>query len=406
MAKTPAALVIDQDVQSRYETRQIVKASGLTVAGEAGYGMEALTTARETNPDVIFVGVNEPMERPLQTVEQLAAAFPETPLVVMSDSKEIESARKAMMAGARDFLTRPVKPEMLRSSVLKAMEAEENRRLRKAGAHVSTDAQGTVVTVFGAKGGIGKSTVATNLAVALAKNSNHSVVIVDLDNGFGDVPGMLDIKPERTLQDLVRDIDRVEKDDLRKYLVRHQLSGLDVLCGPGVLEWRKITPEDVGKVIEALTRSYDTVVLDTSGMLNELAELALELGTIVLWVTTTEFASVKDSLEAMRALTQLSIPQERIRILTNAISPDDAVRPSAVEEALGREVFWSIPYDRKVRQGTHLGQPIVITSPQSVAAKSFGDLATLIAGGRVEQKGKMFGGFRWRTTSQPAPAEG
>ena len=405
MAKTPAALVIDQDVQSRYETRQIVKASGLTVAGEAGYGMEALTTARETNPDVIFVGVNEPMERPLQTVEQLAAAFPETPLVVMSDSKEIESARKAMMAGARDFLTRPVKPEMLRSSVLKAMEAEENRRLRKAGAQVGTAAQGTVVTVFGAKGGIGKTTVATNLAVALAKNSNHSVVIVDLDNGFGDVPGMLDIKPERTLQDLVRDIDRIEKDDLRKYLVRHQLSGLDVLSGPSVLEWRKIAPEEVGKVIEVLCRSYDTVVLDTSGMLNELAELALELGTIVLWVTTTEFASVKDSLEAMRALTQLSIPQERIRILTNAISPDDAVRPSAVEEALGREVFWSIPYDRKVRQGTHLGQPIVITSPQSVAAKSFGDLATLIAGGRVEQKGKMFGGFRWRA-SQPAPAEG
>ena len=105
------------------------------------------------------------------------------------------------------------------------------------------------------------------------------------------------------------------------------------------------------------------MVLDTSGMLNELAEMAVEMATIVLWVTTTEFASVKDSLEAMRALKMLSYSQERVRIVMNAISPDDGVRPSVVQDALQRDVFWNIPYDKKVRQGTHLGQPIVITAP-------------------------------------------
>ena len=79
----------------------------------------------------------------------------------------------------------------------------------------------------------------------------------------------------------------------------------------------------------------------------------------MLWVTTTEFASVKDSLEAMRALKMLSYSQERVRIVMNAISPDDGVRPSVVQDALQRDVFWNIPYDKKVRQGTHLGQPIV-----------------------------------------------
>lgn len=407
MAKTPSALVIDQDVQARFDMRQVVKASGLTVAGEAGYGMEATTVARETSPDVIFVGVNEPMERPLQTVESLAAVLPETPIIIYSDSREIESARRAMLAGARDFLTKPVKPEVLRQSVLKAMEAEEARRMRKSGGATAAAAQGTVVTVFGAKGGIGKSTIATNVAVALAKQGGGSVIIVDLDNGFGDVTGMLDVKPDRTLLDMARDIEKVDIDDLRKFVVKHNLSGLDVLTGPGVLDWRKVAVEDVRRIIEMLARSYDTIVLDTSGMLSELSELAMEVATIVLWVTTTDFASVKDSLEAMRALQQLSYSQERIRLVTNAISPDDGVRPQAVSEALQREVFWSIPYDRKVRQGTHLGQPIVITSPQSVAAKSFTDLATLIAGGRVDSGKKAFGGFKWRgTNAQAAPAEG
>jgi pilus assembly protein CpaE len=299
-----------------------------------------------------------------------------------------------------------VKPDVLRQSVLKAMEAEENRRLRKSGSGTVAPTQGTVVTVFGAKGGIGKSTVATNLAVSLAKKSNTSVVIVDLDNGFGDVAGMLDLRPERTLLDLIRDIEHVDREDLKRYLVRHQLSGLDVLAGPSILDWRKVNSEDVRGVINLLTSNYDTVVIDTSGVLNDMSELAVELGTIVLWVTTVEFASVKDSIDALAAMRQLSLSEERVRIITNAVTADDGVRPSTVEEALQRDVFWSIPYDRKVRQGTHLGQPIVITSPNSVASKSFGDLATLIAGGRVAQKGKVLGALRWRPTGQPAAAEG
>lgn len=406
MAKTPAALVVDQDVQARFEMKQVVKACGLSFAGESSYGMEAMTVANELHPDVIVVGVNEPMERPLQTVESLVGLMPDTPVLIYSESREIDSARKAMLAGARDFLTRPVRPDVLRQSVLKAMEAEENRRLRKTGFLPSSATRGTVVTVFGAKGGIGKSTISTNLAVALAKHKSASVVSIDLDNGFSDMASMLDVKAERTLGDLVRDVDKVDRDDLKKYLYRHEMSGLDVLAGPSVLEWRKIAVDDVKRVVELLAKNYDTVVLDTCGTLNELSELAIELGTLVLWVTTTEFASVKDSIEAMRALKMLSYSNDRVRVVMNAISPDDGVRPNVVEDAMQREVFWNIPYDKKVRQGTHLGQPIVITSPQSPAAKNFFDLATLISGGRVEQQRKMLPGFKWRGATQPAVAEG
>ncbi len=406
MAKTPSALIVDTDIQARFEAKQVVRASGLTVAGECGFGMEAVSAANELKPDVILVGVGEPMERPLQTVESLQSLLPDTPILVYSGSKEIETIRKVMMSGARDYLARPVKPETLRDSVMLALEAEEKKKLRQMGQLPSAATAGTIVTVFGAKGGIGKSTISTNVAVALARMERSSVVLVDLDNGFGDVAGMLDVTPERTLADMVRDIDLIEREDISRYVVKHDLSDLDVLAGPTVLEWRKISEDDVRKVIDFLARHYDTVVLDTSGMLNELAEMAVDIATIVLWVTTTEFASVKDSLEAMRALKLLSYSQERVRIVMNAISPDDGVRPSVVQDALQRDVFWNIPYDRQVRKGTHLGQPIVITAPQSVAAKSLTDLATVIAGGRLEKPGgKILGGFKWRPGSASAMAE-
>jgi pilus assembly protein CpaE len=404
VAKTPSALIVDTDVQARYEAKQAVKASGLTVAGECGFGIEAVSSATEFRPDLIIVGVGEPMERPLQTVETLQSLMPETPILVYSDSKEIETIRKAMMAGARDFLTKPIKPETLKASALAALESEEKKKLRQLGQLPTAATAGTVVTVFGAKGGIGKSTISTNLAVALARMERSSVCIVDLDNGFGDIAGMLDVRPERTLFDMVRDLDMLERDDIERYVTKHELTNLDIMAGPTVLDWRKIAPDQVRRAVEFLAKNYDTVVLDTSGMLNELAEMAVEVATIVLWVTTTEFASVKDSLEAMRALKLLSYSQERVRIVMNAISPDDGVRPAVIQDALQRDVFWNIPYDRKVRQGTHLGQPIVITQPNSVAAKSLTDLATVIAGGRIDKGGKLLPGFKWRG-SQTATAD-
>jgi len=403
VAKTPSALIVDTDIQARFDVKQVVKACGLTIAGECGFGMEAVSSANELRPDVVLIGIMEPMERPLQTAESLQSLLPDTPILVYSELRDVDTIRKAMMAGARDFLTKPIKPETLRASVLASLEAEEKKKLRSLGQLPTAATSGTIVTIFGAKGGIGKSTISTNVAVALARMERSSVCVVDLDNGFGDIAGMLDIKPERTLADLVRDIDQIDRDDIQRYVTRHELSELDVLAGPTVLEWRRISPDEIRRVIEILAQNYDTVILDTSGMLNELAEMAVEIATIVLWVTTTEYASVKDSLEAMRALKLLSYSQERVRIVMNAISPDDGVRPSVVQDALQRDVFWTIPYDKKVRQGTHLGQPIVITAPQSIAAKSLTDLATIIHGGRIEKGGKLLSGFRWRAGGGAQP---
>ncbi|MBF6600089.1 MAG: P-loop NTPase [Dehalococcoidia bacterium] len=404
MAKTPAALIVDGDVQARFETKQAVKASGLTLAGECGYGMEAVSAASELRPEVVLIGVGEPLERPLQTAESLQSLLPDTPIIVYSDSKDIETIRKAMMAGARDFLTKPLRAGPLKASVLAALEAEEKKKLRQLGQLPAAPTAGTIITVFGAKGGVGKSTISSNLAVALARLESSSVCIVDLDNGFGDIAGMLDVKPERTIADMARDADQIDRDDISRYVARHALSELDVLAGCSVLEWRSLAPEQVRRVIELLATAYDKVVLDTSGMLNELAELAVDMATMILWVTTSEFASVNDSIHAFRALGHLNYSQERIRIVMNAISPDDVIRPSILQDALRRELFWSIPYDKRVRQGTHLGQPIVITAPQSSAAKSLIDLATVVAGGHVDSGRKVLGGFKWRPTGAPAAA--
>jgi pilus assembly protein CpaE len=383
--------------------KQVLRATGFTFAGESDFGQEALSLATDVRPDVMVVALNEPMERALQTIESLLALLPETPVIAYSQSRDIEAARNAMLAGVRDFLPMPVKPETLRDSIIKSMAAEENRRLRQEGHAGAPPTAGTIITVFGAKGGIGKSTVATNLAVSLAQQGT-STVIVDLDTGFGDVTAMLNVTAERHLGDLVRDVDGVDRNELRQYVALHEASGLDVLASPPVLEWRGIATDDLRRMIELLARYYDKVVLDTSGSITDVSEVALDVATIVLWVTTTEFTSVRDSIDAMKALEALSLPKERTRILVNSVSADDNVRPKTMQEVLGRDVFWQVPYDKRVRQGTHFGQPISIAAPGSVAAKSFADLATVISGGRAENGRKASSGMKWLPRAASAKA--
>jgi len=393
MAKIPAVLVIDQDAKARYELKKAIKASNFVVAGEAGFGTEAVSTAVELKPDVVLLGMREPVVRSMQTVESLLNALPETPVIVYSSSRDIDLARRAMLAGARDYLTMPANAEDVGRSIVSVLESEERRQMRARGQTAAWGPQGSVITVFGAKGGVGKTTVAVNLAAALVQVTGQSVVLVDGDNGFGDVCGMLDLQPERSVVDLARDLSKVTRDTLPKYLMQHT-SGLNVLAAPSqTMDWRSVKPDDFRKIIELLSKSHDIVVIDTIGILNDLTLAALQAASLVLWVVTTEFASVRDSLRAMEALRSTSYPEERVRIITNDLVTRDGVRASTIEEVLGHGVFWQIPFDRNVRRDAQIGEPAVLKHPSSAGARNLTDLARTVVGIEPARQG-LFGRLR------------
>jgi pilus assembly protein CpaE len=387
MAKAPEVLIVGQDVQARFEVKRLVRQSQFNICGEAGFGTEAVSLAVELKPDLVLCAMSEPVARSLQTVDSLLNALPETPVIVYSSSHDIEMARQAMVAGARDFLTMPASSEDMTRSILSVLEAEERRRMRATGQTASWGAEGSVITVFGAKGGVGKTTVAVNVAVALARETTQSVVLVDGDSGFGDVAGMLDLTPERELTDLVRDLGKVTRETLPKYLAQHS-SGLNVLVAPAdTLNWRSVDPDTFGRVLDLLSKSHDVVVVDTAGLLNEITVAALEKASLILWVVTTEFSSVKDSLRAIDALRVLSLPEERIHLIINDISTVDGVRPHTIEDLLQRKAFSRVPFDKKVRYGSQVGLPAVVSDASSPGARRLVDLARTVAGIGPQRRG-------------------
>jgi pilus assembly protein CpaE len=380
-------VVVDPDSNSRADTNRALAMARFTVSGEAGYGIDAVTMAREKNPDVVVLAMEEPVARASQTMSALADALPETPIIVYSSLSDAASVRRAMVSGARDYLVKPPRPEELARAIYSVLEQEERRRTRLTGQTASSAARGTVITVFGAKGGIGKTTISTNLATALCRNTNSSIAIVDMDTRFGDVAIMMDVVVEFSIADVGRNIDSVDRESIRDYLVQHS-SGVEILPAPlHPTEWGALHRQHIARVIELLAQTHDYVIVDTPGAFNELVATALESADIILLVTSMDIASIKDTALALEMLRAASVSEDKVKLVINHSTSSNSLRAEDVERVLEYQVYWRIPHDVAVSNSNQLGQPIVLVKPYARASRAIMDMSYNLAGLRRDRKG-------------------
>lgn len=375
-------LITDEDPDSRVTTRKALQRARLEVAGETGYGTEAVALALEAHPDVIMIAVEEPVGRPLETAEALANALPDTPIVIYSSLEDAESVRRGMVFGARDYLVKPVVSGNVRDTVYRALEQEERRQMRRAGQLAGVEARGTVITVTGAKGGIGKSVLSANLAIALRQQTGRTVAVLDADTHFGDVATMFDLRPNASVTDVVRNIESIDRHTVREYLTPHA-TGVDILATPSDEEtWLKAGPDGLKRIIEQLARVYEFVVVDTAGSFDSFVRACIEASTVTLLITSGDVSSIRDAGTAVRRVDNWGIDSSKVRLVVNTISKENVVTTKQLEQAIGRPVFWSIPHDRAVARSVQLGRPVVAEAGRSAASASVTGLALLIAGTR------------------------
>jgi pilus assembly protein CpaE len=380
-------LIVDPDVNYRTDLKKTLVRGGIDVIGEADYGADAATLLDTLKPDAVAVAWQDPTVRAEQTLESASQSLPAAPLIVYSDIEDLASARRAVHAGAHDYLTKPVSAHDFTDSLNNVFARIERQRLAEAGG--KPVANGIVISLFGAKGGIGKTTLATNLAVALAQLRQESVVLLDIDTRFGDVALVLDLQPETHITEAVNNIDEIDRTNIKSYLTRHS-SGIYVLAAPTrPSEWRQVQPTHVERLIRLLQETHDFVVLDTPGFFTELVGTALDLSDLVLLVTTLDVSSIKDCAMAVDMLSQADFPMDRVKLIINHPSDVHRVDVKQVTDVTGLEVFWSIPYDKNIVTGGQVGMPMVLAKPNSKGARSMIDLALSISGGRRERK--LFG---------------
>jgi pilus assembly protein CpaE len=366
---------------------------GFQVLASAGYGVEAFTLAVSLRPDVVLMRVEEPLVRPIQTLTKLRDGMPDMPIIVFSTEANIRLMRQSMVGGASDYLQEPLTESALEESILSVLERKEREMMRRRGELDEPVPQGTIITVFGAKGGIGKTTISSNLAVALASEAHQTVALVDMDTRFGDVAITMDIPVERSIADLARNLSTVDRVSLRDYLVEHD-SGVHILPAPTrPSDWRNLTAGHIRDVVDILAQTHDFVILDTPGTFNEIVAAAIEVGTMILLVTTLDMASIKDTVLALEMLHErFGNDEERIKVVLNRAGMDTGVREKDVEVTLDSPLWWRIPQDNEVVRSAQLGRPIVMNRPNSKVSLEIREMARAMAGVRAGSKAKRNNG--------------
>jgi pilus assembly protein CpaE len=409
MSRNPKVIIVDQDPSSRAETQRMLALSGFAVMGAAGYGMEAITLAKETDPQVVIAALEEPIARSLQTIESVADVLPTVPIIAYSTISDPSTIRKAMQIGIKDYLVMPLTEEDLSRSIFTVLAQDERRQQRLTG-EVEAQGFGTVLTIFGAKGGIGKTTIATNVAAALVQKTGQSVVLVDLDTRFGDVAILMDVPADRSIADLAMPDEQIDREAVQSCLFNHS-SGVTILPAPiRPTDWQSIHPGHIEKTVAVLAATHDYVVLDTPGTFNDIVSRALEMSTIVLLIATMDLASLKDTILALEMLRSWSFPAEKVKVVVNHTNDSHSDARVDIRRILGKDVFWSIPYDRNISQASQLGMPIVVAKPKSKASESFIELSYAVAGirrrpkGMLERLGERITGATSTPPSAPPPA--
>jgi len=396
MAEPIRILVVDDIAETRENLAKLIGFEpDMTIVASADGGQQAVEFAKRERPDVILMDINMPDMDGITATEIIANTVPESPIIMMSVQGEQDYLRRSMLAGAREFLVKPFSADELVNAIRHVHEIEKVKRARYAQAAPAAAAQapsltgaalqtqrGKIITFFSPKGGVGRTTIATNLAVALHQSTGQPVVLVDGSLPFGDIAVILNMNPKaKTIADLVGSFDQVDAEILESVLVPHS-TGIKVLLAPPTPEASElITGANMKRILETLRGSYAYVVVDTWPSFQEQVLTMLDVADVILTLMTLEITSLKNVRVFMEIAEKLGYDEHKVQLVANRNDSSGGIKASDVETSLARKIPHTIVSDgRALVLAVNRGVPFVISHRDSQVAKDIFTLADKLSG--------------------------
>jgi len=388
-------LIVDDIADTRENLAKLIGFEpDMEVAATAGGGQEAVNLAKQHRPHVILMDINMPDMDGITATEIISNTVPESPIIMMSVQGEQDYLRRSMLAGAREFLVKPFSADELINSIRHVHELEKVRRARYApvapvaapGAAAAAAAAagretGKIITFFSPKGGVGRTTIATNLAVALHQLTGKPVVLVDGSLPFGDIAVILNMSPKaKTIADLIGSFETADSDVVESILVQHS-TGIKVMLAPPTPESTElITGAHIKHVLELLRERYAYIVVDTWPSFQEQVITMLDVADVILTLMTLEITSLKNVRVFMEVVEKLGYDEAKVQLVANRNDSSGGIKASDVEASLGRKIPHTIVSDgRTLVLAVNRGVPFVISHRDSQVAKDIFALAQRVA---------------------------
>jgi pilus assembly protein CpaE len=385
-------LIVDDIPETRdHLSRLLGTEREIDVAGTASSGEEAIQLAMEMRPDVIVMDINMPGMDGIAAAEIISQRLPNSPVIMMSVHGEAEHLKRAMLAGAREFLVKPFSADEFATSIKRVHERELVRREQiqatrdaaapPVGASEGSPDDNQIVAVFSPKGGVGRTTLATNLALAIRRDTDQRVALVDANLQFGDVGVLLNLNPKnRSMLDAVEG-GEPDRDILESVMIDHS-TGIRVLLAPPSPEGADlVTPAYLRKMVDMLHETHDWVIIDLPSGLNDQTLGMLDAADQILVVAALEITTIKNLRLFLEVADQLDYERSKIRLVINRSDAAQGIRIGDVEASIRRPIDGSVVSDGRLAVlAVNRGVPFVISHPESPLSRDIATLARTIVG--------------------------
>lgn len=393
MADKIKVLIADDIAATRENITKLIEFQPeVIVVGEAATAEGAINQAKQLQPDIILMDINMPGMDGIEATQILSTDVPNSAIIIMSVQGEQEYLRRAMIAGAKDYLVKPFTGDELIQAVRQSHANEQKRRNVAKTDNEKAAQPGKIITVFSTKGGIGKTTIATNLAVALADRMGYKVGLVDGDLQFGDVSLFLNIMPQATIADLVKDKEGLDETLLKEYLTFYS-DKVKVLAAPFRPEQAEtISGQNLTDILKTMRTMFDYIVVDTAPVFNDAILAILDSSDMVLVVSSMDLPTIKNVKLCLEIMESINYSKDKIKLILNRANSEGGMEQEEVEETLHDTFMATVPSEGKVVVlSVNRGIPFVVSHPDSDVAKSIYYLAELVSGAEIKPKEEQKG---------------
>ncbi|HYY55167.1 MAG TPA: response regulator [Candidatus Dormibacteraeota bacterium] len=377
-------IVDDHDATVQTVTTMLQLDREFEVVGAAGDGKAAIEAVERLEPHVVLMDINMPVMDGIAATEAIVHRFSGTAVVMLSAQTDHEYLRRSMNVGASYFLAKPVSSDELYNAIRRAHEVNQLRSARYAPPAEPTAADaprpaGSAIAFFSPSGGVGRTTIVTNLAVALQRSA--PTLIVDLSLPFGDVSVLLNAPPKaRSIGDLIGRFATMREADLDQVLFTHRSGVRALLAPPSPEVEERIGPDDVRKVLDVARASFRYVLVDTWASYGETMLAVLDSVDAIVLPLTLELTSVKNARVFVELMGKLGL-NDKVAFLVNRFDQPNALKLNDVEAGLGRKVAFNLSTDESsLRLAMNRGLPVIDTHPDSKLSREFLALAKVLTG--------------------------
>ena len=327
----------------------------------------------ENRPPLVIVDITKKTNISLDIISKLTTLVKNIKIIVLSYDTESDIVIKALRAGAREFLVKPLIEKDFVASVKKMKDLILG--------NINDTTKCKVITTFSNKGGIGKTSIAVNLAMEIANITKEKVALVDLNMQMGDITTFLNLDPSFDTSYVINNLDRIDETFLLTTLEQYNKTSLYVLADPPDIEQAEIiTSEDITTLINILRNVFSYIVIDTTSSFDAKTITALDNSDLILLVSIINLPSIRNCQRCFDLFKKLGYSKDKIKLIINRYMEADDIKIEDVEEVLDHKVFFKIPNNYyTIINSINKGIPICDASPNSNICKSFKQLGALLS---------------------------